>query len=91
MVSKRICHSEIILFLSSLEGLPIGVIVSDYPKEDLSQPKDDDDTEEYFSADEDVIDLSLVKSELNSSNLKKLEVETQTDQDLTDSEICHIL
>lgn len=67
------------------------MIVSDYPKEDLSQPKDDDDTEEYFSADEDVIDLSLVKSELNSSNLKKVEVETQTDQDLTDSEICHIL
>ena len=67
------------------------MIVSDYPKEDLSQPKDDDDTEEYFSADEDVIDLSLVKSELNSSNLKKVEVETQTDQDLTDSDICHIL
>ena len=67
------------------------MIVSDYPKEDLSQPKDDDDTEEYFSADEDVIDLSLVKSELNSSNLKKVEVETQTEQDLTDSEICHIL
>ena len=89
MVSKRICHSR--NYLVSLEGLPVGVIVSDYPQEDLNPSKDDDDTEEYFSADEDVVDLSLVKSELSSSNFQKVEVGTQTDPNLTAFEICLIL
>ena len=94
MVNMKCCHVR--NYFVSLEGLPIGVIVSDYPQDDLNQSGNDDsdDTEEYFSADEDVVNLSLVKSELEltSSNTQIVDVGTQTDQNLPSAfEICHIL
>ena len=94
MVNMKYCHVK--NYFVSLEGLPVGVIISDYPKDDLNQSGNDDsdDTEEYFSADEDVVNPSLVKSELEltSSNTQIVDVGTQTDQNLPSAfEICHIL
>ena len=71
------------------EGLPIGVIVSDFPhEEDLIQSNEDDDTEEYFSADD---DFSNVKPQLTPT-IQTVDVCTQTDPHLTSTpELCPIL
>lgn len=69
-------------------GLPIGVIVSDFPPADLNISYEDGDSEEYFSADEEFVDLTSIKPQL----IHTLNVGTQTDPYLTScSELCHIL
>ena len=71
------------------EGLPIGVIVSDFPAEEyLIQSNEDDDTEEYFSADD---DFSNIKPHLMPT-IQTVDVCTQTDPYLTSTfELCSIL
>ena len=64
------------------------MIVSDFPPEDLDHSHDESDSEEYFSADEEFVDLKSIKPQL----IQTLDVGTQTDPYLTSCiELCDIL
>ena len=64
------------------------MIVSDFPSEELNHSYEDSDSEEYFSADEEFVDLSRIKPQL----VQTMDVGTQTDQYLTSCfDLCHIL
>ena len=78
-------HQHSLIFFS--EGLPVGVIVSDFSSKDLNY-YEDSDSEEYFSADEEFVDLTSIKPQL----IQTVDVATQTDPYLTSCfELCHVL